>query len=116
MRLMPSPLYQREGGGSRGARRADDQDGGSRRHMPAGTTKAPRVGRFRSVVLPDIIGILQKSDAKSDVGQRWQGLAGRGKSGSSRSLAITSPQPLAGRQGIPAVTEVLLKGTCENCE
>jgi hypothetical protein len=46
------------------------------------------------LVLPGSIGILPKSDVKSDVGLRWQGLAGRGKSGSSRSIAITSPQPL----------------------
>ena len=41
------------------------------------------------------LGILPKSDVKSDVGLRWQGLAGRGKSGSSRSIAIPSPQRLA---------------------
>ena len=44
------------------------------------------------LVLPGSIGILPKSDVKSDVGLRWQGLAGRGKSGSSRSIAITSPR------------------------
>ena len=44
------------------------------------------------LVSPDIVGILRKSDVKSDVGQR---LAGRGKSGSSRSIAIPSPQRLA---------------------
>ena len=31
------------------------------------------------LVLPDNIRILPKSDVKSDVGLRWQGLAGRGK-------------------------------------
>jgi hypothetical protein len=31
------------------------------------------------LVLPDNIRILQKGDVKSDVGLRWQGLAGRGK-------------------------------------
>ena len=43
-------------------------------------------------VVPDNIAILKKGDVKSDVGQR---LAGRGKSGSSRSFVIPSPQRLA---------------------
>ena len=43
-------------------------------------SKAPRVGWFRMLVLPGSIGILPKSDVKIDVGLRWQGLAGRGKS------------------------------------
>ena len=52
---------------------------------------APRVGWFRIVVFSDNIRFSQKGDVKSDVGLRWQGLAGRGKWVLSRSAAITSP-------------------------
>ena len=41
--------------------------------------KAPRVEWFQVSVLPDRIVSSPKSDVQSDVGQRWQGLAGRGK-------------------------------------
>ena len=43
------------------------------------------------LVLPDNIRILQKGDVKSDVGQRWQGLAGRGKRGLSRRWRLRHP-------------------------
>ena len=46
-------------------------------------------------IFTEAIRFSQNGDVKSDVGQRWQGLAGRGKRGIEPSLAITSPQRLA---------------------
>ena len=43
------------------------------------------------LVLPDNIRILQKGDVKSDVGLRWQGLAGRREEHCRTGMAVTSP-------------------------
>lgn len=60
------------------------------------------------LVFTEDIRFLQKGDVKSDVGQTWQGLAGRGKSGSSRSFAITSPHQLLLRNvGVDAHDDLL---------
>ena len=46
------------------------------------------------LVLHGNIGILPKDDVKSDVGQRWQGLAGRGERRANLSFAMTSAHHL----------------------
>jgi len=43
------------------------------------------------LILLDKIRILRKGDVKSDVGRRWQGLAGRGKGRCRTGMAVTSP-------------------------
>jgi hypothetical protein len=66
------------------------------------------------LVLPDNIRILPKSDVKSDVGQRWQRLAARGKrtlpnryGGSVTSLTRTELACVSERQYLERMPTVL---------
>ena len=58
---------------------------------PSKRAKAPRVGGFRMLIFTEDIRFSQKGDVKSDVGLRWQGLAGRGKGRCRTGMVVTSP-------------------------
>jgi len=69
------------------------------------------------LVLPDSIGILPQSDVKSDAGQTWQGLAGRGKrtlpnrdGGYVTSLTRTELARVSERQYLERMPTVLRVG------